>query len=132
MVFFNWVKKRVARLKQNAMKYNVNPKFFVRIYCFSFLPYYAGVVMMLIGSGVLNISLMELWRFRVIGMRLNSVLTIGGFLINRLAWALPYLYIEFKGKGLRWYYPFLNLALVKRFVAICFFENYQNYPLRRL
>lgn len=99
-----WVKRKCHWLNQKARQHNVNPVIFISIYLSSLIPYYFGVYLMLKGSGILNMGLKDFVHF-VPGKNpnFNINLIFLGFLINRLGWAIPFLYIEFWGKGLRWY-----------------------------
>jgi len=103
MLLIRWFGREYARLHQRAEKYNVSPVVFLALYFFSFLPYYLGVYLILRGSGFFLVNAGDLIRFNFSGIDLNNALVIGGFCLNRLSWALPYLYIEIVGKGLRWY-----------------------------
>jgi len=103
MSLIRWFGRKYTRLHQRAQKLNVNSIVFLVLHLFSFLPYYLGIYLMLKGSRVLSIDLGDLIRFDFSGLGFNNALFIGGLCVNRLAWALPYLYIEIVGKGLRWY-----------------------------
>ena len=97
------LRKKYGRLIDKAQKYNVNITVFIVIYIFSLFPYYLGVYLVLRGSGVFSIRFGDLTHFDFSGLSHNNNLIIWGLLINRLAWALPYLYVLLVGKGVRWY-----------------------------
>ena len=103
MSLIRWFGKQYARLDQRAQKYNVKPIVFLILYLCSFLLYYFGVYLILKGSGLFSVRLSDLMRFDFSGLGINNTLVIWGLCVNRLAWALPYLYVEIMGKGLRWY-----------------------------
>jgi len=103
MKLWGWIEARYCLLNQRARQHNVNPTLFIVIYLFSFLPYYFGIYLMLKASGLLAVSWGDLVRFEFGGLCPDNALMIGGLCLNRLAWAMPYLYIEVVGKGLRWY-----------------------------
>lgn len=92
-----------SRLRQRALRHNVNPTIFIVIYIASFLPYYLGIYLVLRGSGILSIGFWDLISFDFSGLTFRNPWIIWGLLINRLAWAIPYLYLEIAGRGLRWY-----------------------------
>lgn len=104
-----WFSRQLQRLNQKALRYQVNPFVFILLYVVSFIPYYLGVYLMIRGSGLLSIDWRDLIHFKFSQIDSNNNLVLWGFLVNRLGWTLPYLYIEIKGRGLRWY---VHLALV--------------------
>lgn len=67
------------------------------------IPFYAGIALILYGSGIGTLRLGDLLRFDSSHLDLGNGTVIAGVLLNRLAWALPYLYIACFGRGLRWY-----------------------------
>ena len=68
--------KGLDRLNRKAVEeYHVKFEIFIGLYVFSFLPFYLGIFMTV--QGTLN----NAWLIAVLGV-----------IINRLAWALPYLY----------------------------------------
>jgi len=103
MSLIEWFRRQYVHLYQRAEKYNVSPFVFLILYFSSLLPYYLGIYFILRGSGLLSVNLSDLIHFDFSGLDINNTLAVGGLCINRLAWALPYLYIEMVGKGLHWY-----------------------------
>jgi hypothetical protein len=68
--------KGLDKLNRKAVEeYHVKFEIFIGLYVFSFLPFYLGIFMTV--QGTLN----NAWLIAVLGV-----------IINRLAWALPYLY----------------------------------------
>jgi|GEM_PF-1206288 len=73
--------KSLDKLNRKAVEeYHVKFEVFVGLYVFSFLPFYLGIFLTVQGT------LKNAWLMAVLGV-----------LINRLAWALPYLYPLFFG-----------------------------------
>ncbi len=103
VMIIRFLKEKCSKLNDRAKSHNVNPMTFIIIYLFSFLPYYFGIYLMLRGSGIFSIGLGDLIRFDFSELSFTNSSLIWGLLINRLAWASPYLYIEVVGKNLRWY-----------------------------
>jgi len=97
-----WFVRRYRYVYAKALKHNVNPLVFILLYALSFLPYYVGVYLML--RGVLSsVSWGNLFDFDFGQLTWGSPFVIWGLLVNRLGWALPYLYVQVMGRGLRWY-----------------------------
>ncbi len=98
------IKCLVQKIRKKAVIYGVKTKVFVFLYLISFIPYYLGIYLILKGAGVLDISFAQLIQFDLKEIELKGSLIVWGFLINRISWALPYLYIQIKGrKKLPWY-----------------------------
>lgn len=95
------------KLNKRANYHQINSLIFIGLYIFSFIPFYLGIYLILLGLGIGVDSISDLLNRNDLKINLNSILVIWGVLINRLAWALPYLYIEFFGKNLKWYYHIL-------------------------
>ena len=87
-VFKNWLSK----IRLLAKRHNLSPKVFIALYFFSFLPFYLGIALMTLA--VKSAAVNKAFHFKP--------LFLIGFIINQLAWALPYLYIVIKGKNINW------------------------------
>lgn len=75
------IEQGLVKLRKKAVNdYHVSPKLFASLYVISFVPFYLGLFMM--AEGVVRQS----WL----------LIALGG-LVNRLAFALPYLYVIFWG-----------------------------------
>ncbi len=94
------MKEIILQLYQQVLKWNVNPIIFICIYLFSFLPFYSGIFLILKGSNIDRITFREFRHFDFSKISIFNSMTISGLLVNRLAWALPYLYIEIFGSNL--------------------------------
>jgi hypothetical protein len=92
----SWVRARAER-------HGVNPRVLVMLYVLSIVPFYVGIALMLWGSGVTSLSWASVRGFDLGHLELGSRMVVAGLLINRLAWAMPYLYIEMYGTNLKWY-----------------------------
>ncbi len=97
------VRRVVAWADKAAEAYGVNPRILIGLYVFSVIPFYVGIFMILSGSGVALLSLRGLFEFSYDDLDFGSRTAVAGLLLNRFAWALPYLYIEFFGRRLKWY-----------------------------
>ena len=93
----------LAIARRKAIRHHVNPRVFVALYFGSAIPFYVGIYLMLLGSGLLSISWRGLLSFKLQQVHLSGGTVLLGLLINRFAWAIPYLYVEFCGRGLAWY-----------------------------
>ena len=72
-----WMERICVRAERD---FNVNPKRFVALYLFSFLPFYASLPV--IAAGIRDES---------------TALVISGTSLNRIAWAAPYAYVWLRG-----------------------------------
>ena len=98
-------KHRVVAWGQGkAEAYGVNPRVLIGLYVFSVIPFYTGIFMMVSGSGIGLLTLRGLLRFNYHDLDFGSRTAVAGLLLNRLAWALPYLYVELFGRRLKWYF----------------------------
>ncbi|KKQ23004.1 MAG: hypothetical protein US36_C0006G0003 [Candidatus Wolfebacteria bacterium GW2011_GWC1_37_10] len=97
----------LEKLNKKANYYQINPLIFIGLYIFSFLPFYLGIYLILVGLGIRVDSIIDLATKKDFQIDFSSSFVVWGVLINRLAWALPYFYIEFFGKNLKWYYHIL-------------------------
>jgi hypothetical protein len=93
----------LATAHRKAVDHHVNPRVFVALYLGSAVPFYLGIYLMLLGSGLFSVSWRNLLSFNLQQVHLSGGTVILGLLINRIAWALPYLYVELRGQGLAWY-----------------------------
>ena len=100
------------KLNKKASYYQINPSVFIGLYLFSFVPFYFGIYLILLGLGIKVDSITDLVAKRDFRIDFNNPLVVWGILINRLAWALPYFYVQFFGKNLKWYYHILIWAWV--------------------
>jgi len=89
--------------KQKARTHEVDPRTFVALYVLSAIPFYTGIYFILRGSGVFDIGFRDLLSFDLHRVHLSGSTVALGFLLNRLGWALPYLYVEVRGRNLGWY-----------------------------
>ncbi len=94
----------LEKLNEKASYYQISPRVFIGLYFFSFVPFYLGIYLILLGLGIKVDSIIDLVAKRNFQINFSNSLIIWGALINRLAWALPYLYIQFFGRNLKWYY----------------------------
>lgn len=74
----NWFRRVRHKVEQ---EYKVSFKVFAFLYILSFVPFYAGLFLATQGA-----------------IKKSAYLVILGLIINRLAWALPYLYPYFFGQ----------------------------------
>jgi hypothetical protein len=103
-------------IHSKAAEYQVNPRIFWGLYLFSFLPYHAGIYLMLSGSGVVSFKLHSFLHFDFQHIDLTRGDVLLGLFINRFAWLMPYLYVEIFGRNVPW---FLHAA-IWIWIAICF------------
>jgi len=108
----NFIVSIFEKLNKKANYYQINSLIFIGLYVFSFVPFYLGIYLILMGLGISINSITDLVAKRDFQIDFSSTLVVWGVLINRLAWALPYLYIQFFGKDLKWYYHALILFWV--------------------
>lgn len=94
----------VAWATRTAEAHHVNPRVLIGLYAFSVIPFYAGIFLILWGSGIGMLSFRGLLQLKLHDLDFGSRAAIAGLIVNRLAWALPYLYIEIFGRNLRWYF----------------------------
>lgn len=87
-----------------ADQHNVNPKVFVLIYLFSFIPFYYPIIK----TRVIYDVFREGWKSGLIAKKI-----IGAIIINRLAWVAPYVYVLVFGRNLpRWLIILIVLYLI--------------------
>lgn len=101
--------KFIRNVLRKAKEYGVNPKIFLTLYLFSFLPFYGGVYLMVKGAGITSVTFRNLIAFKVEKLQINNELIFWGFLVNQAGWTLPYLYVVMAGRRFKWY---IRLALV--------------------
>jgi hypothetical protein len=87
-----------------AEAYGVDARILVALYVASAIPFYAGILLMISGSGLGSLGFRELLSFEYRQLDFSSHAVVAGLVLNRLAWAMPYLYIELRGRRLRWYF----------------------------
>lgn len=75
------LKDLLGRLRHKVEnEYNVSFKTFAILYVVSFVPFYIGIIMAAQGA-----------------LKKSAYLIVLGLIINRFAWAMPYLYPYFRG-----------------------------------
>jgi hypothetical protein len=94
----------VAWATATAETHHVSPRVLIALYVFSVIPFYLGIFLILWGSGIGMLSIRGLLSLKLHDLDFGSRAAIAGLIVNRLAWALPYLYIEAFGRNLRWYF----------------------------
>jgi hypothetical protein len=97
-------KRTVSNVQRKALEYQVNPRIFWSLYAVSFLPFHAGIYLMLSGSGIVCFNLHSFLHFDFQHIDITRRQVILGLLVNRFGWLLPYLYVEIFGRKLPWYF----------------------------
>ena len=76
-------------------KFGLNIKIVSAIFVIAEVFFNFGIVLMILGSGVLKVSWKDIRGFKLSNVKLEGRLVYAGFLINRIAALLPWLYILF-------------------------------------
>lgn len=85
------------------MEYGVCPRVFLALYLLSFLPYHAGLYLVVTGSGAIQYDPATALAFDWRNADFGCPAVVWGFALNRLGWLLPYLYLEWCGRNLPWW-----------------------------
>ena len=104
-----------------AEMHGVRPRIFVALYIFSFLPFYFGLFLAAFGAGAEIASLFDLFTFEWENIEINNFI-IWGIIINQFGYFLPYFYILFFGKNLKWYIYFIIYSYIVISISYLFFK----------
>jgi hypothetical protein len=98
-------------------KYGINVMHFAYVFIISEVAFNLGIFLMLKGSGLLKIKIRDLIKFHIKNVDLNNPLSYWGFLMNRVAAVIPWLYVLLLGYDkLPW--PVILAILIELYIVI--------------
>lgn len=98
-------------------EYGINVLIFTYIFIICELFFNAGIYMMLKGSGFFKIKIRDLFKFKLKDLNINNKITLFGFLINRLAATIPWVYLLIVGvRHLPW--PVIIVILLELSIVL--------------
>ncbi|MFA6525760.1 MAG: hypothetical protein WCT33_05925 [Patescibacteria group bacterium] len=98
-------------------RYGINVLNFAYIFIASEIVFNLGIFLMLKGSGLLRIKIRDLLKFHIKNVNLNNPLSYWGFLMNRAAAVIPWLYVLLLGYDkLPW--PVISAIMIELVIVI--------------